>query len=59
MQKLPYGKQVALEETVKNLHKQVACLLCECNAKDRLMAEHAKTAQEANSGDIVSLIYML
>ncbi|KAJ0438414.1 putative filament-like plant protein [Helianthus annuus] len=49
-QKLPYGKQVALEETVKNLHEQIACLLCECNAKDRLMAEHVKAAQEANSG---------
>ncbi|KAK1414502.1 hypothetical protein QVD17_30248 [Tagetes erecta] len=49
-EKLPYGKQVALEESIKNLHKQVACLICECNAKDRLMAEHAKTAQDANSG---------
>ncbi|KAM0011890.1 putative filament-like plant protein [Helianthus debilis subsp. tardiflorus] len=49
-EQLPYGKQVALEETVKNLHEQIACLLCECNAKDRLMAEHAKAAQEANSG---------
>ncbi|KAI3712261.1 hypothetical protein L1987_70812 [Smallanthus sonchifolius] len=49
-EKLPYRKQVALEETVKNLHEQVACLLFECNAKDRLMAEHEKTAQEANSG---------
>ncbi|KAD2393119.1 hypothetical protein E3N88_40096 [Mikania micrantha] len=47
--KLSYGKQIALEETVRNLHEQVACLLCECNAKDKLMAEHAKTAQEANS----------
>lgn len=26
-QKVSYGKQVALEETVKNLHEQVACLL--------------------------------
>ncbi|XP_076886454.1 filament-like plant protein 4 isoform X2 [Bidens hawaiensis] len=49
-EEVSYGKQVALEETVKNLHEQVACLLCECNAKDRLMAEHAKAAQEANSG---------
>ncbi|KAI7746702.1 hypothetical protein M8C21_009265, partial [Ambrosia artemisiifolia] len=49
-EKVSYGKQVALEETVKNLHEQVACLLCECDAKDRLMAEHAKTAQEALSG---------
>ncbi|KAL8242489.1 hypothetical protein R6Q59_012791 [Mikania micrantha] len=48
-EKLSYGKQIALEETVRNLHEQVACLLCECNAKDKLMAEHAKTAQEANS----------
>ncbi|KAL4588704.1 hypothetical protein LXL04_001599 [Taraxacum kok-saghyz] len=44
---LPYDKNAALEETVKNLHEQVACLLCECNAKDELMAEHMKTTQEA------------
>lgn len=36
---------------MKNLHEQVACLVCECNAKDELMAEHLKTAQEAIAGD--------
>ncbi|KAI3789297.1 hypothetical protein L2E82_02090 [Cichorium intybus] len=48
--KLLYEKKAALEETIKNLHEQVACLLCECNAKDELMAEHLKTAQEAITG---------
>ncbi|XP_042758778.1 filament-like plant protein 1 isoform X1 [Lactuca sativa] len=47
---LLYDKKSALEETVKNLHEQVACLVCECNAKDELMAEHLKTAQEAIAG---------
>ncbi|XP_024980662.1 filament-like plant protein 7 isoform X2 [Cynara cardunculus var. scolymus] len=49
-EKFPYEKKAALEETVKNLHEQVACLLCECNVKDKLMAEHVKTAQKANTG---------
>ncbi|KAI3789296.1 hypothetical protein L2E82_02089 [Cichorium intybus] len=48
--KLPYDKKAALEETIKNLHEQVACLICECNAKDELMAEHVKTEQEAITG---------
>ncbi|KAI3716029.1 hypothetical protein L6452_23071 [Arctium lappa] len=49
-EKFPYKKEASLEETVKNLHEQVACLLCECNVKDKLMAEHVKTSQEANIG---------
>ncbi|KAI7740684.1 hypothetical protein M8C21_024859 [Ambrosia artemisiifolia] len=46
-ERLQYDKEAALERTVKNLHEKVASLLCECNAKDNLIAEHAKTAQEA------------
>lgn len=45
-----YDKEAALERTVKNLHEKIASLLCECNSKDTLIAEHAKTAQEAISG---------
>ncbi|XP_071691733.1 uncharacterized protein [Rutidosis leptorrhynchoides] len=48
-QMLTYEKEVALMETVKNLHEQVAFLLCECNLKDRLLDEHTKAAQEANT----------
>ncbi|CAH1424135.1 unnamed protein product [Lactuca virosa] len=47
---LLYDKKAALEETVKNLHEEVACLVCECNTKDELMAEHLKTTQEAIAG---------
>ncbi|XP_076956391.1 filament-like plant protein 7 [Bidens hawaiensis] len=46
-ERLQYDKEAALERTVKNLHEKVASLLCECNAKDNLIAEHAKTAQQA------------
>ncbi|KAK9077185.1 hypothetical protein SSX86_005521 [Deinandra increscens subsp. villosa] len=46
-ERLQYDKEAALERTVKNLHEKVASLLCECNAKDNLIAEHAKAAQEA------------
>lgn len=46
-ERLQYDKEAALERTVKSLHEKVASLLCECNAKDNLIAEHAKTAQEA------------
>ncbi|KAK1430313.1 hypothetical protein QVD17_12962 [Tagetes erecta] len=48
-ERLQYDKEAALERTVKNLHEKVASLLCECNAKDNLIAEHAKTAQEATA----------
>ncbi|KAI3755407.1 hypothetical protein L1987_55205 [Smallanthus sonchifolius] len=47
VERLQYDKEAALERTVKHLHEKVASLLCECNAKDDLIAEHAKTAQEA------------
>ncbi|XP_076928554.1 filament-like plant protein 7 [Bidens hawaiensis] len=46
-ERLQYDKEAALERTVKNLHEKVASLLCECNAKDNLIAQHAKTAQQA------------
>ncbi|XP_076929353.1 filament-like plant protein 7 [Bidens hawaiensis] len=46
-ERLQYDKEAALERTVKNLNEKVASLLCECNAKDNLIAEHAKTAQQA------------
>ncbi|KAI3708015.1 hypothetical protein L2E82_37009 [Cichorium intybus] len=44
---LQYDKEAALERTVKNLHEKIASLLCECNTKNTLIAEHEKTAQEA------------
>ncbi|PWA78895.1 hypothetical protein CTI12_AA177110 [Artemisia annua] len=47
---LQYEREAALERTVKNLHEKVASLLCECNAKDNLISEHSKTAQEAIEG---------
>lgn len=49
-ERLQYDKEAALERTIKNLHEKVASLLCECNAKDNLIAEHAKTAEEAIAG---------
>ncbi|XP_024960146.1 filament-like plant protein 4 [Cynara cardunculus var. scolymus] len=49
-QMLQYDKEAALERTVKNLHEKVASLLCECNAKDNLMVDQAKTAQDAIAG---------
>lgn len=55
-QRLQYDKEAALERTVKSLHEKVASLLCECNAKDNLIAEHAKTAQEAVAGDSLILL---
>nr|GEZ20325.1 hypothetical protein [Tanacetum cinerariifolium] len=48
--RLQYEREAALERTVKNLHEKVASLLCECNAKDNLISEHLKTAQEAIEG---------
>lgn len=49
-ERLQYEREAALERTVKNLHEKVASLLCECNAKDNLISEHSKTAQEAIEG---------
>ncbi|KAD4179318.1 hypothetical protein R6Q59_022845 [Mikania micrantha] len=46
-ERLQYDKEAALERTVKNLHEKVASLLYECNAKDNIIAECGKTAQEA------------
>ncbi|KAL7585700.1 hypothetical protein Lser_V15G45827 [Lactuca serriola] len=46
-ERIQYDKEAALERTVKNLHEKIASLLCECNSKDALISEHAKTAQEA------------
>ncbi|KAL4581186.1 hypothetical protein LXL04_017396 [Taraxacum kok-saghyz] len=49
-ERLQYEKEAALERTVKNLHEKIASLLCECNSKNTLIAEHAKNAQEAIEG---------
>ncbi|KAK3022539.1 hypothetical protein RJ639_047477 [Escallonia herrerae] len=47
---LPSEKEVALESSVKYLNEKSASVICGCNAEDDLVADHAKTAQEAIAG---------
>ncbi|XP_071736790.1 filament-like plant protein 7 [Rutidosis leptorrhynchoides] len=46
-EKFQYDKEPALERTIESLHEKVASLLSECNAKDNLIAQQSKAAQEA------------
>ncbi|KAK3018565.1 hypothetical protein RJ639_004290 [Escallonia herrerae] len=44
---LPSEKELAFESSAKYLNDKSASVICECNAEDDLVADHAKTAQEA------------
>ncbi|KAK2991543.1 hypothetical protein RJ640_016578 [Escallonia rubra] len=44
---LPSEKELALESSAKYLNDKSASVICECNAEDDLVADHAKAAQEA------------
>lgn len=46
---LPTEKEVNLERALGNLNENLASVLCELNAKDELLAQHAKMAEEANT----------
>lgn len=46
---LPTEKEVNLERALGNLNEKLASVLCELNAKDELLAKHAKMAEEANT----------
>ncbi|XP_042497477.1 filament-like plant protein 7 isoform X2 [Macadamia integrifolia] len=49
-EKLGTDKAVELEISVKNLSEKLSSALSECNAKDDLVTEHAKVAEEAIAG---------
>lgn len=55
---LPSQKEVTLESLVRQLNEKLDSVLCESNAKDDLVANHAKTAQEAIAGDYCIFIYV-
>ncbi|KAJ4963827.1 hypothetical protein NE237_023766 [Protea cynaroides] len=48
--KLGMDKAVELEISVKNLNEKLSSALSECNAKDDLVTEHSKVAEEAIAG---------
>ena len=52
---LPTEKEVSLERSLANLNEKLASALCESAAKDELLARHAKTVEEALTGDLLFL----
>lgn len=63
-----YQTDKELERSVRDLSEQLSSLLCDCNAKDDLVAIHSKMAEEAIAGYLfpypclivsVSLLYRL
>lgn len=53
MQILPTEKEVNLERALGNLNEKLASVLCELNAKDEILAKHAKMAEEANTSNLL------
>ncbi|CAK9153866.1 unnamed protein product [Ilex paraguariensis] len=49
-EKHPNEKEIALEKSVMNLNEKLASVLSECDAKDDLVANHARMAQEVIAG---------
>ncbi|XP_043713400.1 filament-like plant protein 7 isoform X2 [Telopea speciosissima] len=49
-EKLATDKSVELEKSMKNLNEKLSSALSECDAKDDLVTEHAKVAEEAIAG---------
>lgn len=45
-----FEEEVDLERCVENLNEKLASVLCENNAKDELLADHAKMLEAANTG---------
>lgn len=58
MQMLPTEKEVNLERALGNLNENLASVLCELNAKDELLAQHAKMAEEANTGNLLFSFFL-
>ncbi|GAV83800.1 DUF869 domain-containing protein [Cephalotus follicularis] len=50
VQKQPTGKVLGPERSEKNLNEKFTAELFDCHVKDDLMAKHAKTTQEATTG---------
>ena len=53
IQILATEKEASLERSLENLNEKLASVICEVNAKDELLARHAKMAEEAIAGNLL------